>query len=117
MLRVLNDDVAASVFQWMDAVEAARLEEAAGPMDLVELSDEARSIWDQAKEDTMVAGAMSLESMQNRINTVRAEIAQVWNSALPDEEKYRLITSKENEISLLQAGQFEFARAGFHKVA
>ena len=42
--------------------------------------------------------------------------AYAWDgdtSALPDDEKYRQISAKENEISLLQAGQFTFARAGF----
>lgn len=101
----------------LDPVEAARLLEASAGGDVIAISDEARKALDAAKQKSLVKHALSLPDIQARIETVRAEIASVWGSALPDEEKYSLISSKENEISLLQAGQFAFARAGFSLVA
>lgn len=83
--------------------------------DLVTLSDEAVAAFKEAAIEPIKDGTFTLESLERRINVVRAEIAQVWNSALPDEEKYRQINAKENEIALLQAGQFTFAKAGFAK--
>lgn len=83
--------------------------------DVVKFSEEAISAFKEAAIEPIKNGTFTLESLERRINVVRAEIAQVWNSALPDDEKYRQISSKENEISLLQAGQFTFARAGFAK--
>jgi hypothetical protein len=81
--------------------------------DFVEFSDEALQAFKEAAIEPIKNGTFSLEQIEKRINVVRTEIAQVWNSALPEDEKYRQISAKENEISLLQAGQFTFARAGF----
>ena len=81
--------------------------------DFVDFSDEAIQAFKEAAIEPIKNGTFSLKQMEQRINVVRSEIAQVWNSALPDDEKYRQISAKENEISLLQAGQFTFARAGF----
>ena len=81
--------------------------------DMVSLSDEAIAAFKEAAIEPIKNGTFTLESLQQRINTVREEIARVWNSALPDEEKILQISAKENEISLLQAGQFTFAKAGF----
>lgn len=83
--------------------------------DVVDFSEEAIAAFKEAAIEPIKNGTFTLESLERRINVVRAEIAQVWNSALPDDEKYRQISSKENEIALLQAGQFTFARAGFAK--
>lgn len=76
-------------------------------------SDEAIAAFKEAAIEPIKNGTFSLEQIEKRINAVRAEIATVWNSALPDKEKYREISAKENEIALLQAGQFTFAKAGF----
>ncbi len=81
--------------------------------DWAEFSDEAIAAFKEAAIEPIKDGSFSLDNLQQRINTVRAEIAQVWNSALPDKEKYLQISAKENEIALLQAGQFTFAKAGF----
>jgi len=83
--------------------------------DLAEFSDEAIAAFKEAAIEPIKNGTFSLESIEKRINVVRVEIAQVWNSALPEDEKNRQISSKENEIALLQAGQFTFAKAGFAK--
>jgi len=83
--------------------------------DVVEFSEEAIAAFKEAAIEPIKNGTFSLESLERRINVVRAEIAEVWNSALPDDEKYRQISTKENEIALLQAGQFTFAKAGFAK--
>ena len=81
--------------------------------DVVDLSDKAIAAFKEAAFEPLKNGTFTLELIDRRINVVRAEIAQVWNSALPDDEKYRQISAKKNEISLLQAGQFTFAKAGF----
>lgn len=81
--------------------------------DIAEFSEEAIAAFKEAAIDPIKDGSFSLESIERRINVVRGEIAEVWNSALPDDEKYRQISAKENEIALLQAGQFTFAKAGF----
>ncbi len=84
--------------------------------DLAEFSNEAIAAFKEAAIEPIKDGTFTLERMEQRISVVRGEIAEVWNSALPDDEKYRQISSKENEIALLQAGQFTFAKAGFAKV-
>lgn len=84
--------------------------------DFVSFSDEAIQAFKEAAIEPIKNGTFSLEHIEQRINTVRGEIDQVWNSALPDDVKYREISTKENEISLLQAGQFAFAKAGFSKM-
>lgn len=81
--------------------------------DVAVFSDEAIAAFKEAAIEPIKNGTFSLEQMEQRIQVVRGEIAVVWNSALPDDEKYRQISAKENEISLLQAGQFTFAKAGF----
>ncbi|MBU1247976.1 MAG: hypothetical protein KKB70_04700 [Proteobacteria bacterium] len=116
MKIALHQGSAAGMFHWMDPVEAARLD-LPPEGDVVEFSQEALRRLEEDRQQPLMASAMSLEAIESRINTVRSEISSIWNSALPDEEKYRQIYSKENEISLLQAGQFAFARAGFLKVA
>jgi uncharacterized small protein (DUF1192 family) len=85
--------------------------------DLAYFSEDAVRAFHESKLEPLVDKALSLEQIERRIAVVRAEIAEVWNSALPDKEKNRLISSKELEISLLQAGQFTFARAGFYRAA
>lgn len=85
--------------------------------DKVDISEEAVCRYRESLMKPMVRSALSLEHMDRRIAQVRAEIAAVWNSALPDEEKYRQISSKELEISLLQAGQYQFAKSGFYRAA
>ncbi|QGY40030.1 hypothetical protein GM415_07790 [Pseudodesulfovibrio cashew] len=81
--------------------------------DLAEISTEAMTAFEKSAIKPVNDGGYTLKSMERRINVVRAEIVQVWNSALPDDEKYRQISAKENEIAILQAGQFSFAKAGF----
>ncbi len=81
--------------------------------DWVDFSKEAIAAFKEAAIEPIKNGTFTLESLEKRINVVRGEITQVWNSPLPDDEKYRQISAKENEISLLQAGQFTFAKAGF----
>jgi len=83
--------------------------------DLVRFSDEAVAAFREAAIEPIKNGTFTLESLERRIGVVREEIARVWNSALPDDEKNRQISARENEISLLQAGQFAFAKAGFTK--
>jgi len=83
--------------------------------DMVNLSDEAVAAFKEAAIEPIKNGTFTLEQIEKRINVVRSEIAEVWNSALPDDEKYKQISAKENEIALLQAGQFTFAKAGFSK--
>lgn len=83
--------------------------------DVVEFSKEAVTAFREAAIKPIKNGTFTLDSLERRINVVRAEILQVWNSALPEDEKYRQISAKENEIALLQAGQFTFAKAGFAK--
>ena len=102
-------DFIGSVFVGSDP----RPEEAGSEADTVSFSEEAMRRLEESALKPLQNGAYSLKSMERRIAVVRAEIAEVWGSALPDEEKYRLISAKENEIALLQAGQFEFARHGF----
>ncbi|MBG0789394.1 MAG: hypothetical protein H0S80_02735 [Desulfovibrionaceae bacterium] len=93
--------------------ELAEEEAARFAGDVVNLSDEAVAAFREAAIEPIKNGTFTLASLQQRINTVREEIARVWNSALPDEEKMLQISARENEISLLQAGQFAFAKAGF----
>ena len=81
--------------------------------DLAEFSDEAIAAFKEAAIEPIKDGTFTLASIERRISVVRGEIVEVWNSALPEDEKYRQISAKENEIALLQAGQFTFAKAGF----
>jgi hypothetical protein len=85
--------------------------------DLAAFSPEAIRAFRESAIEPIKNGTFSLRQIESRINTVRAEIAQVWSSALPDDEKFRIISSRENEIALLQAGQFAFAKAGFSMTA
>lgn len=100
---------------WMHLPSATAVDSVHHRPNLVEISGQARDMLEQAGHEQLLASAMSLEQIQARINVVRAEIVSIWDSPLPDEEKYRLIGARENEIALLQAGQFAFARAGFHR--
>jgi len=101
--------------------DAARSDDSPDPArpsgDVVTFSDEAVRAFRENAIEPIKNGTFTLKGLESRINTVRAEIVQVWNSALPDDEKYRQISARENEISLLQAGQFAFARAGFSMTA
>lgn len=81
--------------------------------DSAEFSEEAVAAFKEAAIEPIKDGTFTLERLESRIRTVRSEIAEVWNSALPEDEKVRQISAKENEIALLQAGQFTFAKAGF----
>lgn len=81
--------------------------------DTVDFSEEAVAAFKEAAIEPIKDGTFTLRSLESRIQTVRTEIAEVWNSALPEDEKVRQISAKENEIALLQAGQFTFAKAGF----
>ena len=85
--------------------------------DAVTFSEEAVAAFKEAAIEPIKNGTFTLERIEGRINTVRMEIAEVWNSALPEDEKVRQISAKENEIALLQAGQFTFAKAGFSRRA
>ena len=85
--------------------------------DLAAFSPEAIRAFRESAIEPIKNGTFSLRQIESRISTVRAEIVQVWNSALPDDEKFRIISSRENEIALLQAGQFAFAKAGFSMTA
>lgn len=67
---------------------------------------------DNAPDRDYPGRGYSLESMQQRINAVRQEIAQVRSSPYSPEVKARLLEAARNELSLLQAGQYSFARAG-----
>lgn len=86
-------------------------------IDTATLSDEAVRLFRESALKPLMDDALSLKSIARRIAVVQAEIAEVWNSALPDEEKYRQISTKENEIALLRAGQFTFAKNGFYRAA
>ncbi|WP_272699256.1 hypothetical protein [Desulfovibrio sp. Fe33] len=85
----------------------------AWPGDIVEISEEAIRAFREAAVEPVKSGTYVLRGMEQRISTVRAEISRIWNSALPDDEKNMQISARENEIALLQAGQFSYARAGF----
>ena len=85
----------------------------AWPGDIVEISEEAIRAFREAAVEPVRSGTYVLRGMEQRISTVRAEISRIWNSALPDDEKNMQISARENEIALLQAGQFSYARAGF----
>jgi hypothetical protein len=83
------------------------------PGDVADISEEAVKASREAAIEPIRNGTFTLDRLEQRINVVRAEIARIWGSALPDDEKYMQISARENEIALLQAGQFTFARAGF----
>ncbi|EGB14905.1 hypothetical protein DND132_1699 [Pseudodesulfovibrio mercurii] len=83
------------------------------PGDVVDISEEAVRAFREAAIEPIKHGTFSLDRLEARISVVRAEIAHIWGSALPDDEKELQISARENEIALLQAGQFAFARAGF----
>lgn len=93
--------------------EDAREQAMHWPGDVVDISEEAVKAFREAAIEPIKNGTFTLDRLEARINTVRAEIAQIWGSALPDHEKYMQISARENEIALLQAGQFTFAKAGF----
>ena len=86
---------------------------ARAPGDRVEFSEEAIAAFKEAAIEPIKNGTFTLDRLEQRIKVVRTEIDQVWNSALPRSEKDRQISAKENEISLLQAGQYAMAKAGF----
>ncbi|HKI82529.1 MAG TPA: hypothetical protein VKA04_12845 [Pseudodesulfovibrio sp.] len=93
--------------------EEARKQAMHWPGDIVDISEEAIKAFRETAIEPIKNGTFTLDRLEQRINTVRAEIAQIWGSALPDNEKHMQISARENEISLLQAGQFTFAKAGF----
>ena len=81
--------------------------------DRAEFSEAAIAAFREAAIEPIKNGTFSLDRLEQRINVVRSEIDQVWSSALPRDEKDRQISAKKNEIALLQAGQYAFAKAGF----
>ena len=81
--------------------------------DVVEISAEAAQLLKEEAPKQLARKALSLESIQSRIAAIKEEIARIWNGPLPDKEKNLQIQARETEISLLEAGLFEFARAGF----
>lgn len=83
--------------------------------DIATFSEEAIAAFKERAIEPIKNGTFTLESLERRIGVVEAEIVEVWNSALPDKEKNMQISAKKNEIALLQAGQFAFAKAGFAK--
>jgi hypothetical protein len=85
--------------------------------DRATFSAEAVRAFKESAIEPIKNGTFTLKGLESRINVVRAEIAQIWSSALPDGEKYRQISARDNEIALLQAGQFAFAKAGFSLTA
>jgi len=116
MQVVLNDDKLIGLNVKMD-IDEAEENTVFRDRDVVELSDKALELFRKSATETLRDRAMSLQEFDRRIAVIREEIATVWSGVLPEDEKYRLVSSKENEIALLQAGQFTFARAGFYKVA
>ena len=82
-------------------------------LDRADISDEAMRRYEQSGLKPPLRRAPSLTVLQSRIGAIREEIARIWNSPLPDKDKYIQISARETEISLLEAGIFEFARAGF----
>jgi len=90
---------------------------AAPDVDQAEFSEEALKRFKDSQLKPLVKRAMTLEVLDARIVAVQSEIQAVWNSSLPYEEKVRQVATKKTEISLLQAGQFEFAKAGFYRAA
>ena len=101
-----------------EALQALAAQQAADVLeDAADFSEEAMRRLRESTLKPLVDDALSLKSIDRRIAVVEAEIVEVWNSALPDKEKWRLIQTKKTEISLLQAGQFTFARAGFYRAA
>lgn len=85
----------------------------AWPGDTIEISEEAIRAFREAAIEPIKHGTFTLDRLEARINVVRAEIASIWDSALPYDEKELQISARQNEIALLQAGQFTFAKAGF----
>jgi uncharacterized protein YicC (UPF0701 family) len=78
--------------------------------DVVDISDEALKQYQDSLARRMQNGTYTLNVLQDRVDAVYQEIDDVWESALPDKEKWRRIDAKETEIALLQAGQFEFLK-------
>ncbi len=85
--------------------------------DAARFSEEAVKRFKESALRPLVKQTMTLDVLEKRINVVKAEIEAVWNSALPYEEKVRQVSCKKTEISLLQAGQYEFAKSGFCRAA
>jgi hypothetical protein len=81
--------------------------------DVVEFSAEAAQLLKEEGPKQLARKATSMESIHSRIAAIKEEIARIWNGPLPDKEKNLQIQGRETEISLLQAGLFEFAKAGF----
>lgn len=116
-IRAYTDAVSAEF--WPLAMDWAGQEDPvqAALEDMVTFTEEALRKADEEGLQPLITEALSLKSIDQRIAVVEQEISQVWNSALPKEEKHRQISCKKNEIALLQAGQFSFARAGFYTAA
>ena len=108
MLISAELDRLAELYIWLDGLEVEDGRAPADP-DTVDLSEEARRRFEQSGLDPL--DDFSLKELDKRIAVVRAQIAELWNSALPEKEKHKQIQSKEVEISLLQAGQFTFAKS------
>lgn len=79
--------------------------------DFANFSQKAQELWNELPEKPVWDGSYSLDQLERRKEAVRQEISTIWNSTLPRDEKHRQIGARKNEIALLQAGQFTFARA------
>jgi len=53
----------------------------------------------------------SINRLDQRIDTVRREIDDIWHSPLSHRQKVVQTSSRDWEIALLRAGQFELGKA------
>ncbi len=53
----------------------------------------------------------SIDRLGQRIDTVRRQIDDIWHSPLSNRQKLIETSSRDWEIALLQAGQFELNKA------
>ncbi|WP_243546944.1 hypothetical protein [Pseudodesulfovibrio tunisiensis] len=110
MLMEVHEGRLSALFPWIAEAEAGE-SEADVSGDTVQLSEKALRLFEESSFASMADGTYSLKSIDRRIAVVQAEIDLVWNSALPWDEKNRQVQAKENEIALLQAGQFTFLKS------
>ena len=53
----------------------------------------------------------SIDRLDRRIDTVRQQVDDIWNSPLSHRQKVIQTSSRDWEIALLRAGQFELGKA------
>ena len=101
-------DRLSELYLWLDGLGEVEdpVKESA---DLIDISDEAKRMFEESGLEPL--DNFSLKELDKRIAVVRQQIQELWGSSLPKKEKYSQIRSKEIEISLLQAGQFSFAKS------